>query len=445
MIVAVLLLCIPRNSSSQVETSSAIKHKITGQWRSAYMLTENEGALKDFEALATGGRLNYLANTKGGWEMGIGIYSSFNLGISDLQEADPITGRYSRFEEGLFNRLDLNQSAVVLLGEANVSFSSTFGKITVGRFKINTPQINTQDGRMIPTLVQGGWLKREKKGRYKLQAGILNRVAPRSTGNFMKIGESIGAYPAGRDVTGNPSKYPGNTNSDFIAILNTEWNISSSVKLDMWNYYTDNIFNTLNLKPQWEISNRWGLDFEWLHQDKVGDGGNSNPELSYFDQNNSDVLGMQLRHTNGSAQFKIGYDRILPGGRFLFPREWGREYFFSFQKLERSEGSSDNHALVITYSQPFMAQKEVLRIRPTLSLGRHWKASVLSPEENKYALPDYTHINLDVYLDFLKLPNFHPEVILTYKDANGLIPENPNFIINKVNLFHLSLFLNYNF
>jgi hypothetical protein len=113
--------------------------------------------------------------------------------------------------------------------------------------------------------------------------------------------------------------------------------------------------------------------------------------------------------------------------------------------LERSEGAADNHALLFSYTRPIILIPDKIKLRPTLSAGRHWKASVLDAADNKYSFPDYTHINIDIYVDFLKLPNLKPEILLGYKDANGIFPDNALFVINKVNLFHLSLFLNYNF
>ena len=184
---------------------------------------------------------------------------------------------------------------------------------------------------------------------------------------------------------------------------------------------------------------------EWLHQDRVGDGGNQVDSLRYFDQKRADVLGVMLRYGTPKSGFSLAYDRILPGGRFLFPREWGREYFFSFQKLERSEGSADNHALVLTYQRPFRLKKDAMSMQSIFSLGRHWKASVLDPAQNKYAFPDYTHLNLDFFFQFEKIPNLKPELLLTYKAGNGDIPDNPNFYFNKVDMFHVSLILNYNF
>ena len=140
----------------------------------------------------------------------------------------------------------------------------------------------------------------------------------------------------------------------------------------------------------------------------------------------------------------MAYNRILPNGQFLSPREWGREDLFSFQKRERSEGSADNHALVLNYKTDFSAAKN-LNLTSILSVGKHWKPDVTNAILNKYAMPDYTHINLDIFFKLKKFKNLRPELLLTSKIDNGDIPDNPNFFFNKVDMFHLDLIVNYNF
>ena len=418
---------------------------ISGQWRSIYMLTANQGSLKDFEALGSGGNLKSILTINDSWELSAALYTSVNLGIQDLQVPDAISGRYSRYEEGLFDRQNLNNDVVALLGEAYVGYSKNSNSFKIGRFKLNSPQINPQDGRMIPTLVQGFWYKHKGAGKSKAEFGFLNRIAPRSIGSFQGIGASIGTYPSGKDANGLPSAYPGNTQSDFVAIGNIDWQLNPNFLMSIWDYHTDNVSNTAYFKSQWDVNSKWGLDWEWLHQEKIGNGGNADRTLRYFDQENSDVLGLQVRYKVHNNTFSLGYNRIFPGGRFLFPREWGREYFFTFQKLERSEGYSDNHALVFTYRRPFFIKPEQLILRSIISLGKQWKPEISDLANNKYAFPDYTHVNLDLFLDFMELPNLHPEFLLTYKAGNGYIPDNPTLVINKVDMFHLSVIVNYNF
>jgi len=440
-----VLLMIPFLVVSQEYDSLNYKGTFSGQWRTYYMNTVNKGSLKDFTALATGGKIKYQFTLHNRLEIGAALYNTTNLGLQDLTKADVSTDKISRYEEGLFDRLDLTNDAVVLLGELYASYALQNHAFKLGRMKINTPLINPQDGRMIPTLVQGFWYKYKIKKGSVLQLGVLNQIAPRSTGAFYGIGESIGTYPVGRNSTGQPSQYFGNTVSDYIVLLNSKLKITDKLELNLWNQFVDNISNTFYLKPTFKWTKNFSVAMEWLHQNKIGDGGNPNESLRYFNNNSSDILGIRFNHTWNTSAVSLAYNRILPHGQFISPREWGREDLFSFQKRERSEGTADNHALVLYYNTTLPIIKEKAELVTIFSLGRHWKPSVLDAVLNKYAIPDYTHLNLDLFFNFKKLKNLKPELLITSKIANGDIPDNPNFFFNKVDLFHVDLILNYNF
>ncbi|UWX53848.1 hypothetical protein NYZ99_12000 [Maribacter litopenaei] len=196
-----LLLFLPFLLHSQNPTESQVQGTLSGQWRSYYMNTVNKGDLKDFRALATGGFLKYELKFGNNLRLGSALYNSTNMGLQDLTVPDGTTGRLSRYEEGQFDRLDLENDAVFLLGELYLEYQLKKHRFTLGRIKINTPLINPQDGRMIPTLVQGFWYKYKASPNGTFQFGVLNEIAPRSTGRFYTIGESIGTYPVGRSIS----------------------------------------------------------------------------------------------------------------------------------------------------------------------------------------------------------------------------------------------------
>ena len=442
--ILLLLICCPFFSMSQDTTEVDKKGTLSGQWRTYFMNTSNKDDLKNFNALATGGKLKYQYRLLKNLELGAAVYNSTNLGLQDLTVPDNTTGRLSRYEEGLFDRLDLENDAVFLLGELYAKYQLPQHSFTLGRMKINTPLINPQDGRMIPTLVQGFWYHYKRQNTV-LQLGILNEIAPRSTSKFYGIGESIGAYPVGRNAYGNASQYTNNTKSDYIIMANVDFEVTENLNVKIWNQYAENIFNSLYIKPSLRISESIKLEGEWLHQNRVGEGGSSVDSLRYFNQNTADVLGLKIAYKSKVGLMTLAYDRILPNGQFLSPREWGREDFFSFQKRERSEGTADNHALVLNYKNEFDVLKENLSLSSIFSIGKHWKPEVNDAILNKYAMPDYTHINLDIFFNIKKLRRLKPELLLTSKLGNGDIPDNPNFYFNKVDLFHVDLILNYNF
>ena len=442
-ILLVLLICLPIFSMAQDTVAVKKKGILSGQWRTYYMMTSNKGELKDFNALATGGKLKYQYTLLENLEIGAALYNATNLGLQDLTIPDATTGRISRYEEGLFDRLDLENDAVFLLGELYAKYHLAQHSFTLGRMKINSPLINPEDGRMIPTLVQGFWYKYNKQ-KTSFQFGILNEIAPRSTGEFYGIGESIGTYPVGRNKLGTASQYADNTASDYILMANVDFEVTDDFNVKIWNQYVDNIFNSFYIKPAYKISKSLTLEGEWLHQNKVGDGGSSVDSLRYYNQNTADVLGLKIGYKSKVGLVSLAYNRILPHGQFISPREWGREDLFSFQKRERSEGSADNHALVLNYKKDITISKD-LNLMSILSVGKHWKPDPTNATLNKYAMPDYTHINLDIFFNIKKLRRLKPELLLTSKIGNGDIPDNANLYFNKVDLFHLDLILNYNF
>ena len=409
------------------------------------MTTINTGSLTDYTALATGGYLKHPYSFSKRFTLGAALYNTTHIGGMDLTRPDPITGRISRYEAGLFDGLDLANDAVFLLGEAYLSYQLPRHQFRLGRMKLRSPLINPQDGRMIPTLVQGIWYEFQPGGEHRFQMGVLNQIAPRSTGEFFSVGESIGTYPAGRSPDGIPNGYPGETESDYIAIFNAEVKVSGNLRIHLWDYLVENVSNSLYINPRLALSPALQLEGEWLHQDRVGNGGNAVDSLRYFYQRSSDILGVRVSYKKKASRISLAYERILPNGQFLSPREWGREGLFSFQKRERSEGTADNHALVFYYQRRIPIKRDLLEVESIFSAGRHWRPSVLDATANKYAIPDYTHLNLDFFFHFEKLKGLKPELLLTAKIANGDVPDNPNFFFNKVDMFHLSLVLNYNF
>ncbi|MEP2239455.1 MAG: OprD family outer membrane porin [Maribacter sp.] len=442
-LIYLLIFCLPIFSKAQDSVAVKKKGTLSGQWRTYYMITSNKGELKDFNALATGGKIKYEYKLLKNLELGVALYNSTNIGLQDLKAPDVTTGRISRYEEGLFDRLDLSNDAVFLLGELYAKYHLAQHSFKLGRMKINTPLINPEDGRMIPTLVQGFWYNFNAE-KTKFQLGVLNEIAPRSTGEFYGIGESIGTYPVGRNKLGTASQYANNTASDYILLANVDYKMTDNFKVNIWNQFVDNISNSTYVKPSYKISESLMLEGEWLHQNKLGNGGSSVDSLRYYNQNSADIVGLKIAHESKAGLLSLAYNRILPHGQFISPREWGREDLFSFQKRERSEGSADNHALVLNYKKDFAVLNN-LNLISILSIGKHWKPDPTDAVLSKYAMPDYTHINLDIFFNIKKLKRLRPELLLTSKIGNGDIPNNLNLFFNKVDMFHLDVILNYNF
>ena len=91
--------------------------------------------------------------------------------------------------------------------------------------------------------------------------------------------------------------------------------------------------------------------FQVVRQDAVSDGGNKDAAKSYFKKGSKSMsFGGKLGWKNNRWETSLNYNRITAHGRYLMPREWGRDPFFTFLPRERNEGLGDVHAIMGNYS-----------------------------------------------------------------------------------------------
>ena len=76
-----------------------------------------------------------------------------------------------------------------------------------------------------------------------------------------------------------------------MAIANAEIPVTEKLWLQVSDYYVDNVFNSFYLKPRYHINDQWTIEAEWLHQNRVNNGGNAIDSLSYFRNKFADVIG----------------------------------------------------------------------------------------------------------------------------------------------------------
>lgn len=123
------------------------------------------------------------------------------------------------------------------------------------------------------------------------------------------------------------------------------------------------------------------------------------------------------------------------------PREWGREPFYTFMPRERNEGFGDLTALTLnTYFKPRK------NIKLELSGGYYRLPDVKNFALNKYGMPTYSQLNLGLTYQFTQyLKGLNILLLVVRKDDLGQTYDNDRYIINKVNLTHLNLIVNYNY
>lgn len=419
-----------------------------GHFRYYFMSTQNQKGLTDYYANAAGGGLRYETAKFHGFQFAVSGFYTFNIGSSDLGKADTSTGQYNRYEIALFDVDDpYNKKDLDRLEEFYLKYNYKESHITFGKQLLNTPFINLQDGRMRPTGVEGLWVELNEIKKIKIEGGWLYAISPRGTTKWFDVGESIGVYPAGVNTTGIKSQYAGNLESKGVFLLGTHVDLNKKFKIHGWNVFTENIFNTAMLQVDYSISlknnNKFFASAQLIRQDAVNGGGNEDADKTYFEKGGKAItFGFKTGLQNKQWEASINYNRITAEGRYLMPREWGRESFFTFLPRERNEGFGDLHAFMgkINYNIP------KIRVKTSFALGYYKLPDVRDFVLNKYGVPSYSQINADVRYAFNKvLKGLEVQLLVVGKVKSGETYDNKKFEFNKVNMLLYNVVLNYHF
>ncbi len=411
--------------------------KANGKSRIYYMNTDNENPLTDYHGLGIGAGIGYKTPTFKGLSAGMSGYFIINAYSSDFSEPDSITRNPNRYELGLFDVTDpTNKSNLYRLEDLWVKYVYKKSKILYGQFTPDFLFINAQDGRMSPTLVRG-LDTRFKTSRFDFRLSWLTAFSPRSTVKWYKSSESIGIYSSGLDVNGNPSKYAGNINTKGVLLAEVSLPIDKKMLSGKLGSMTvaqlfQNWYGNINFKK-----GNWSSEVLLIRQYSL----KSNNEFYITQNNKANVFSTRVSRKIEKYNLDLNYTRIGKNGRYLMPREWGRDPFYTFLPRERNEGLGDVNAFS---SNLTFTPKQNLSLKA--SAGRYYLPSTKNFTLNKYAMPSYAQYNLEIahaFTGFLKGLNI--KALYVRKNALDRQIENPKLIFNKVNLNLYNLILNYSF
>ncbi|HET9746197.1 MAG TPA: OprD family outer membrane porin [Chitinophagaceae bacterium] len=437
---------------SQNDTSSllyAFKNgKISGHFRSFLMTTDNQDPLTDYYALALGGGLKYQTKTFKGFQVGIGGFFIWNIASSDLAIPDEITNSLNRYEIGQFDQTDpSNKRDLQRLEDFFIKYNFRKSFIRFGKQVIKTPFVNQQDGRMRPTGEQGFWAEINEVKKTKIELGWLSHISPRGTLKWYRGSSSVGIYPAGVNMYGTKSDYKDNLASKGIAIAGITHSAGKRIKMQAWDHFIENVLNTVLFQADAEFEikkdKKMIAAIQYIHQHAVNHGGNSDLSKTYFDPSQkSNVYGLSAGYRQKNSTLKFNYSRITRHGRFLFPREWGREPLFTFLSRERNEGLGDVNAFSLNTDRKFFDQQLTIEF----SAGYYSVPDVRNYRLNKYGMPSYYQFNIDVKYTFDGLMDgLNLELLYLYKARQGHVYDEWKYVINKVNMHQLNFIMNYIF
>lgn len=423
--------------------SAQTEKPLTAELKNRYMLTDNADNLEDFSIFVTYGKVGYQRKVNDWLKFGVQGNFLFNWGTDNITQRDAITGSGPIYEGNLWNQRLMSGSSEFALPALFAEMN--FGKhtFTVGRFLKNTPVIATESWPF-PNAMEGIWYEVKPVDKLKVQLAGIIKMAPRFSGEFEGIGESIGVGAVGVDANGLGSGYRSNTDSDFLGIANVNYVISNALSVDIWNYYISNVSNTFLFEPTFKVS-----DFTFksmlILQQRIGDGGNLNPTLQYLTDEKASYFGLRAERKTGKHTLQLNYSRIGDSGRLLLPREWGREPFYTFQRRTRVEGLSDVTSLMAKWQMDWSGEYRDMRLFVTL--GSNKTPPVNDFARNKYLVPSAVHLATAFKYAWKSetLKGMSLEMLFAYRFLNEEINGVENYRINRADFFHTDFILTYTF
>ncbi|MCZ2482036.1 outer membrane porin, OprD family [Aquirufa nivalisilvae] len=419
--------------------------KIRPNLRYFYMNTDNAG--ESYDAYAHGINLGITYETIPWKHIRLGISGQWMYNIHSTSfTPDPKFPILNRYELGLFDLIHPQSKEILSrLEKLYIAYSIQKSSIKMGRQVINTPFINPQDGRLRPTAVAGIWVDWNNIPNTKLEGGFLSAISPRSTTQWFGIGESLGIYPQGQNPDGTKSNYLGNINSRGIGILGITLKQMKPWSIQAWNMYVDQVMYTgmLQADTHWSTQQpiQWTAGFQYIEQHAVQHGGNPDPSKAYMSPGAmSRTFGAKLGWESKQWKSSVNYNRITGEGRYLMPREWGKDPFFTFMPRERNEGMGDVQAYVAKISY----QWNKVPLKAQIAHGYFLLPDVTNFTLNKYAMPSYSQSNIDVSFEPKgKWQNLKFSMLYVYKKLLDNESKADKFIINKVNMSQVNFIVNY--
>jgi hypothetical protein len=414
--------------------------------RSYFMATVNQGELTDYSTWGTGAGIGYFSPRWKGLGVGFSGFFVFRHYENNITEKDPTTGLGNRYEITLYDvHHPENHKDMDRLEEFFISYQNVEWSVWAGRHKFESPFLNESDNRMRPNLFSG--LSADySPGNWKFTGAWFTHLISRGSLEWLPVEESVGFYSTGRNPLGSEEDYHHYIDSKGIGVIGAEYE-EEDWKVSSWNYLGEGMFGLAFLEATGKTDLNGSADFltgfQGFYQGAVGDGGNPDPEKAYILPGEKTYgVGLRTGINWGHSTITLNYLGISDKGRFLFPREWGREKFFVSQQRERFEGMGGVNAITLKFDQTFIHDQLLV----SLAAGHVQTPDLNNLKLNKYGLPNYLHFTglVDYRLHgFFKGLDLQFLVAIKKEDRKEHLPQ--EYIINRVNMSNFNLILDYRF
>ncbi len=329
------------SSISEVRSlRSFLAGEANGHLRNYFMLTVNDGALEDYWTNAAGGSIHYRTKKWNGFQLGLrGIFIA-ELISSDLLTIDTLVGKHAKWELELYDIVHPeDRSDLAALEQFFIQYHVGGSSVALGKIDINkAPLLLKRDGRMRAFTYRGIWAGLKITTHDRIYTGWINGVSPRGMTHWYSLDDAIGLQSVGLTPDGNPANYHGSANTRGLGVIGFVRE-NEQYAFQMWNYYLDRINNTVWL--QVDVRNdRYFGGIQFVHQDPIRFQQRLGYDERYYQpgEHANVVNGVVGMHLASDWKISVSYLHGFDSGRFLFPRELGREGFYVGQARSWVDG-----------------------------------------------------------------------------------------------------------
>lgn len=409
-----------------------------------YMSTHNRGDLEDFNAVVGFGQIKADYQLKPWLSFSGQLNGVFLPSTSGLEKRDATTGKGPLFESNLFNLRTMSGQSEFALPILNAQFNLEGHILTAGRFLRNVQAFHPEQWPF-PNALEGIWYENYTAENTSWQLAYVHKAMPRFSGDFETIGNSIGVAGVGVNTDGSPSGYRNNVNSKALVVGNYNRLFNQNFSLDVWDYFVEGVMNTLLIEPSFYLPDgEWNLSLKTLIQSKIGEGGNADELLRYKTDRLALYLGFRVEKRLSSSVLQFNLTRITDDGRFLMPREWGYEPFYTFQKRNRIEGARDVIGLMMKWKKSWSDEK--LKYQFSTSAGQNFMPEVTDYLRNKYQTPSTLNLDAELKVQPVKwMTGLTAEVLLVYRFLTDDSNIEDKHLINQADFLHTDIRLYYSF
>ncbi len=415
-----------------------------GHLRSSIMMTVNEGELRDYTTWATGGVLRYATAEYHGIGCGISLNFHNHIVSNDLYDIDPISKKHAKWEIELYDYLqDSIQNPYVKLEELYVSYRSRDLNVRVGNMNINKgPLFFARDGRMDPFVYRGVWVDWRFKSNLNIRLAWISGISTRGISSWYSLEDAIGYNSNGVQPNGSKGVYAGLLETSGIATLGIDTK-GKNYNIQLWNFWFDRLMNISWTQMDW-TRNHWDIGFQYVFQIGFDKNGNYEYAERYIQPKESiHIANIKLGYSFSDVEISGSFLKTFGDGRFLYPRELGRENFYVSQPRAWIDGYGDLELIMLRFKVSNILSNGAIDVRLSeTKVGDSRETDVF----NKYNVDDffqttllYSH-SLSGVWEGLKLSFLYVNRFLTSEEEVAL-----NEKAYKYDFHHFNLIVNYFF